>query len=413
MNTDHLALSIRRVVDSSQTCSGCGACALVSDRVTMQLDDSGNLRPTVAARQADTNSREEHKQFERVCPGVRVTSERSTAPQKHSVFGGYVSAWEAVAIDDETRFAGSSAGVITAMTEWLRSTGVTTGTIGAAADGLAPRRTIAVQIQTRDEALRAAGSRYAPVSTLASYDPRGGQALVAKPCEANALAAIHREYGTRPDARPPVISFFCAGTPSQRATDSLVEELGLQPDQLTELRYRGKGWPGEFYARDVAGRAAAVTYEQAWGAHLGRELPWRCKLCPDGTGGDADIAVGDYWAADARGFPVFGDAPGVSVAIARTRRGHEWLVKAAEHGILALSPVELDDVARVQPLQSERKQTLTWRLLGRVLAGRPVPRYRGFRLLLATTLKPRKVAKAFLGTVERTLAPGSRRIPPS
>lgn len=413
MTQDKLAAKVARVVNRSETCSGCGACALISARVSIATDDRGNLRPTVAAAPTPADPEEELRIFDRVCPGVRARSSQNAGQNWHPVFGYYVSAWEASAADPEIRFAGGSAGVLTAMGEWLRESAISSGTVGVTALKTDPRCTIPVVISTREEALAAAGSRYAPVSTLAAYDLSERKALVGRPCEACALARLFDEAKVPRASRPPVLSFFCAGTPSQHATDDLVRELGLDPQHLVSLRYRGNGWPGSFTAIDNEGRRVDEPYESAWGAHLGRDLPWRCKLCPDGTGGDADIAVGDYWAADAKGYPTFADAPGASVVIARSIRGHDWLLRAEREGVLSLGPIDLEQVARIQPLQSERRRTVLWRILGRKLAGRPTPRYRGFQLLRATTLNPRKVVKALFGTIERTISPQSNRIPPS
>ncbi len=120
-----------------------------------------------------------------------------------------------------------------------------------------------------------------------------------------------------------------------------------------------------------------MSYEDSWGGkNLGRRLPLRCKLCADGTGGeDADIAVGDFWATDAKGgYPAFDNADGNSVIIARTQRGAELLLAAADQRILTLNPpVNLESVAAVQPLQAERRRTLAGRLAGRRLAGYRVP----------------------------------------
>src|SRR5699024_5989573 len=134
---------------------------------------------------------------------------------------------------------------------------------GAAMGSLQPTRTVPVRIMSRDEALAASGSRYAPVSTLDglndSYD-----AVVGKPCEISALRRMQPES----EGGPVSLSFFCAGTPSQRATRSLIAKLGIDPDAATTLRYRGNGWPGDFTVGDGT-TVARVSYDDSWGKHLG------------------------------------------------------------------------------------------------------------------------------------------------
>ena len=143
-----------------------------------------------------------------------------------------------------------------------------------------------------------------------------------------------------------------------------------------------------------------MSYSESWGEHLGRDVQWRCRLCVDGTGAHADVSVGDFWETDDRGFPLFSEADGRSVAIARTERGERLLRDASEAGYVALRPVDPDAVAAIQPLQTDRKLTLAARLIGRRLAGRSVPRYSGYGLvrlqLSAIRRAPRAAARTFV-----------------
>ena len=353
----------------------------------------------------------EAERFKRVCPGARVEARREPGQRHHRVFGQYVAAWKARASDPAVRYEGSSAGVLTALSTWFLETGIVSTARAARSDTLTPTRTVPVTIMSREQALAAAGSRYAPVAMLDGYRPEQNSLFVGKPCEAAALQQFHDAEGTAADDRPPILSFFCAGTPSQDSTDGLLDKLGMTPNVVQELRYRGRGWPGDFSATDANGVTVRSPYAEAWGKHLGRGLPWRCKLCPDGTGGVADVSVGDFWEADEKGFPVFSEQEGTSVLIARTERGRRWVLAAVADGFLEISPVDLDDVARIQPLQVERKRTLLVRLLARLAAGRPVPSYAGFKLLRSLTWNPKLVAKAFLGTVERTVRKSNFRTP--
>lgn len=407
---DPLARAIRRVT-RNENCTGCGGCTLVSPRVTMQQNPAGFLRPVITpATAADTtataNTKEqtqaEARQFKAMCPGVAVRAPSPPNALRHPTFGPYYSTWAAAAVDPQVRHAGSSGGVLTALTTWLIDTGQVTSMIGATGDPSAPSRTVAVTITTREQALAASGSRYAPVATLAGWAGKPSAGLVAKPCEIAAAAQHHRASGTTAPL-PITLSFFCAGTPSQHATDELVESLGMRQNELSHLRYRGLGWPGRFTATSTTGDTASLSYEKSWGTHLGRQLQFSCKLCVDGTGAHADIAVGDLWQADARGYPVFADSAGNSVAIARTTRGHAILLAAAASGVITISPVSLERVAAIQPYQVQRRATLLGRLLGRSLAGKPVPHYRGYGLARLALRNPYGNARALAGTFVRSL----------
>lgn len=404
---DPLDRAVRSVVERRESCSGCGGCELISQRVALRLDETGQLRPHVAHMDAvegatARQSKAEAKLFKQICPGRVVNLPTERDRKFHPVMGEYVLAFAGEAADPDTRYEGSSAGVLTALTAWLVESGRAKGALSASSNPQSPRHTIPVRITTRAEALASAGSRYAPVSMAGKSTLRDHDVFVGKPCEVAARRELDNVTPSS-EARP-YLSFFCAGTPSQHDTDGLIEFLGGTPSTVSSLRYRGRGAPGNFEFTD-AERSGSLSYSESWGVHLGRNLPWRCKLCPDGTGGVADIAVGDYWEADESGFPVLSETSGTSVVIARTHRGLAWLRAAHAEGVIQIRELDLDLVAATQPLQTERKKTLSWRLLGRLVAGRPIPKFRGFRLVSVADRSPRVIVRAFGGTLRRSVSP--------
>lgn len=402
---DPLLQAVSRVL-ANDNCSGCGACALISERINMNLSDEGYLRPEFAEAPEDTPvNRAAAALFKEVCPGVRLRAPMTAdRPQHHPSFGSYVSSWEAWACDEDIRFAGSSGGVLTALGEWLVRSGTIEAAIVSTGSPSAPTRTVPVRIMSREDFLASAGSRYAPVSNIQAMDDGGANlAVVGKPCEISALKNLQHSTGVAPDEGPVMLSFFCAGTPSQQATDRLAQTLGTPVDQVSELRYRGNGWPGNFAVTNRAGSTESLSYDESWGRHLGRALQWRCKLCPDGVGEDADVAVGDYWDADNDGYPLFADQQGRSVAIARTNRGHQLLLDAAAAGAVYLRPVSLRSVAAIQPLQVQRRATLVGRLTGRLLAGKRIPLYTGYGLSRLARVKLKDNLAALRGTRSRSV----------
>lgn len=392
VNGDLLAHAIDTVV-SNENCSGCGVCALVARRVSMVMSDDGFMRPAVEAPGPNDDPEREQRVFRACCPGAGLTAPAAEGPV-HWLFGRVVRAWEGHAADPALRHAGSSGGVLTALIAFLVDSGEHPAILGAAQDRKRPTRTVPVRITSREEAIAASGSRYAPVSVPAGWN---GGAMVGKPCE---VAGLRRYIDATSGDDPILLSFFCAGTPSQVATDGLIQRLGGDPDQVTSLRYRGAGWPGRFaFTGPVSG---SEDYNESWGHHLGRQLQPRCKICPDGTGEHADIAVGDYWATDDRGYPSFEEGDGSSVIIARTTRGARLIERAFAARVLVLAKVDLDDVARIQPLQSERRVVQLGRALGRRLAGYRVPKFRGYRALRLALRYARRNVRATRGTWRRS-----------
>ncbi|WP_417217480.1 Coenzyme F420 hydrogenase/dehydrogenase, beta subunit C-terminal domain [Arthrobacter sp.] len=323
--------------------------------------------------------------------------------------GSFVGVWKGHAVDPETRHRGSSAGVLTALTTWLLESGKATRVAGAGADR-DPRRTVPVSITTKEEALASAGSRYAPTATLSNPDIQlPGTAVVGKPCEISALKSYvinAKANGNRPST-PILLSFFCAGTPSAHATQRLIESLGIAKSTVPDsLWYRGRGWPGRFTVqlRDIT---RSVSYDESWGKVLGPATQWRCKVCPDGVGESADIAVADFWQSDDSGYPIFVETDGSSAVIARTIRGRDLLLEAVSEGIIDLEPIDINSLAAVQPLQVQRRTGLLARLTGSLLAGRRIPLFTGFSLAKIARRQPRLFLRIARGTYQRVRSAGS------
>jgi len=373
--------AIERVVRSGN-CSGCGACALLDAGIEMRLDERGYSRPVRVAPRPQSDPASEAAvvaRFEASCPGVTVSAQNPPGATRHPTMGPVIQVFEAWATDGGIRFAGSSGGVLTALSTWLLDSGEAARVIGAVADRSEPRRTVPVQLETKEAALSAAGSRYAPVSNASLPGAlMPDTAFVGKPCEVSALRALHG----RGEGAPLLLSFYCAGTPSQKATEMLSTQLGVSAtDRITGLWYRGHGWPGRFTVTRDDGSTVSASYNESWGNTLGPTVQWRCKLCADGVGESSDITAADLWRADDRGYPDFAEGAGVSALIARTPRGLDVVQRAAAAGVIEVTPIEINALAAVQPLHRDRRSTLVGRLLGTVLAGGTIPRYRGFGLL--------------------------------
>ncbi len=385
----------------NRNCSGCGACAALSPTLSMHLDADGFLVP-VADESTGAPPTSAAAAFKQICPGRTVRATRRAAGVSFDpLFGPYISVWRAWAGEPDIRRSGSSGGVLTALTAWLAQSERVDRVVAAGADPARPDRTVPVEIRSRDEALAAAGSRYAPVGVASLAASLGSDsAFVGKPCETDAVRRLLRPKGDL----PLLMSFFCAGVPSQHATSELVEALGADLREVTSLRYRGDGCPGDFVATTTSGHGVRASYQESWGAHLGRQLQDRCKICPDGTGMHADIAVGDFWATDDAGYPTFDENDGVSVALGRTQRGHELLLAASAAGVLVLEPVAISELYATQPSQLRRRRELPGRLVGRRLAGRRSPRFHGFGLLkglLATPAANVRAARGMYGRARR------------
>ncbi|WP_299447267.1 Coenzyme F420 hydrogenase/dehydrogenase, beta subunit C-terminal domain [uncultured Phycicoccus sp.] len=397
-SVDVLPSAVGRVVDR-ELCTGCGGCVQLDDRITMG-DVRGFRRPIVDPGAGARDTRAAARTFRRMCPGISVTAPRPDGARRDRTLGPVLALRRAWAVAPEVRHAGSSGGTLTALVGWLverDGSGPCVASSGGASD---PRTTVPVRITTRDEAFATAGSRYAPVSVAAhpaTTDPAA--TVVCKPCEASALRRLAEIEGREP---PLLLTFFCAGTPSQRATDDLVTTLGMPAEAVLEsVRYRGRGWPGRFVARSVDGAEVSTDYRTSWGAHLGPHVQWRCRTCPDGVGESGDLSAGDLWDTDDEGYPSFAEAPGTSALVVRTARGRALLDEAVAAGVLEVEPVEAETVVAAQPYQAHRRRLLLPRLVATLVLRRAVTRARGFGILGSAARAPRAALRELRGTVVR------------
>lgn len=392
------------MVRRGDLCSGCGACvAIAPKKIVMALDGRGFLRPDGKEVLSD----DEDLLISRVCPGLGQEVEaggRTDDP----LWGPYLDVRTGWATDADLRFRGSSGGALSAILAWLVESGRVAEALTNEADESRPVANAPILARSREDILQSAGSRYAPSSPVAAIcdvpDDGLPRAFVGKPCDVAAFRALSQARPQLAERFPVVLSFFCAGVPSLEGAEAVLTALGTSPKDVSAFRYRGNGWPGRATATLKDGSERSMTYHESWGGILSSRVQHRCKICADGTGTAADIVCADAWETDSRGYPLFEEQDGVSLIVARTRKGVEILAAAEAAGALETQPFDIGRLAAMQPGQTRRRQALLARLGALRLVGRPVPRYKGLRVGAAgRTGSVRWLARNFAGTLRRAL----------
>ena len=374
--------ALERVL-SGNLCAGCGACAAAAPgRVSMATSPDGFFRP----EQTSALSAAEEARIARVCPGLSTT----VAPEGRiddPLWGPLVSVHSGYATDPALRRNASSGGVLSAVLNTLLDRGAVDHVVQVGADAAPAYGNRTVVSRSKEAVFDAAGSRYAPSAPLSDVDQHvrepGVAAFVGKPCDVAALRALALDDPRIDEKFPYKLSFFCAGVPSLDGARALLAKMGVAEDELEAFRYRGDGWPGYATARTRSGELKRLSYAESWGGVLSKQVQFRCKICPDGTGGAADLVCADAWACDAAGYPIFEEADGVSLVVARTPIGAALLRDAVDSGAVVASRLDVDKIAAMQPGQVGRKTVLLGRLAALYVLARPRPRYRGFHLFAA------------------------------
>jgi coenzyme F420 hydrogenase subunit beta len=368
--------SLREVVQNG-LCIGCGLCAaLAPRRWQMAVTDEGRLRPKPVAPEDDAAD----APILQACPGAVVEAEARGA-RLDPIWGSYSHMGEAWAGDPDTRFRAATGGLLSALGVHLLRSGKARFILHCAADPVRPMRSIWVMSDTQEQLVARCGSRYGPSDTLAGFETALARAepfgIIAKPCDANAIRA-RAKADPRVDALVvAVLVMVCGGASDLGKSRALLDEYGLNEDDLSLFRYRGYGNPGPTRIETRDGRAFEKTYNDLWKDEAGWRIQSRCKICPDAIGEAADVAASDIWPG---GGPVGEDA-GFNGVITRSSSGEALLQSAVACGDVILgrdlTPREYDDF---QPHQVAKKRAVAARLRGLAKAGQPVFRHAGLRI---------------------------------
>lgn len=400
---------LQRIIDDG-LCIGCGLCQSVAgrERIAVAKAADGELRPRVVAPL-------DHATVDRIyatCPGTRVEALPSDvaaqAPETDLVWGPWhrmVLGW---ATDPEVRHEGSTAGVLTALGQYLLRSGKVRLVLHVKASASEPSFGEATLSFSEAEVLAGAGSRYGPTAPLIDLDDvlsRGEPfALIAKPCDLNAV----RNLAHLDERVNRLIRYWltpvCGGFMPDRALGRALEGWGIDRAEVTGLRYRGRGCPGPTTISLADGSVRQMHYLDVWGEDESAwSLPFRCKICPDGIGEGADIAAADTWpgaSPDRRGSET---DPGVNSILVRTRAGMELLAAAALDGAVTLGrDVDVAYMNATQPHQVTKKRFAYARHAGLRDAGALAPEAVGLRLTeLAAANDAEENRRQRLGAMER------------
>ena len=389
-----MSFKLRKIVGAS-LCLGCGLCEGLArkDGVRMRLADNGFYEPMAEG----TVSAEAQARLKEFCPAIRL----DCIDTRQTFCGRVEAACEGWANHPAVRNAASSGGIITALAAYLLETGQVTGVLQ-----VRTRKDHCVHNElqisrTKEEVLACASSRYAPASMfdrIGEWMGRPGEryAFIGKPCDVMTLRRYTEAHPELPARIECWISLVCAGMPSYNATRTLIARAS-DTSPVLSLRYRGDGWPGDFKVEFESGRTYRCSYNESWGKVLGRDVRFRCKICPDGIGQYADLVVGDAWHTK-DGYPDFTEQDGRSFLLVRTIRGSELVEKARKAGIVSLSVLDMGRLREMQPYQYQRLCTAFYKLVpaflltGGLLKIRRLgfPRYpfvKGCRIALGTVYR--------------------------
>jgi coenzyme F420 hydrogenase subunit beta len=366
-------------IASWRMCIGCGACFSIcpTQCITLCNINHDGIRPVVN----EENCIQCGKCL-KVCPGIYSSVDdriRSRDEKINMYWGKYINLYEGYAGDSEIRYLGSSGGICSAVSVFcINQFGAKVLHIGG--NNTDPLQNITKISKSRAEVLSNSGSRYSPTSPLDSIFKvlQGSENIifVGKPCDIAGYNLLENENEELKKRTLLKLGFFCAGTPSQNGTIDLLKENRIERASVKDIRYRGKGWPGNFQVTFLSNSIPRfeVSYYKSWG-FLQKYRPLRCYLCPDGTSELADISVGDPW-YKGKGDNDFGS----SIIITRTKRGQSFIEKMIEKKELRCVGTDEGIILKSQNNLFEKRRSLWGRLVALKLLNSRCPKFPGFPL---------------------------------
>ncbi|HSF84385.1 MAG TPA: Coenzyme F420 hydrogenase/dehydrogenase, beta subunit C-terminal domain [Acidimicrobiia bacterium] len=364
------------LISQQGLCIGCGLCEAIAgpERIRCTIAPNGYERPVIVGDL-------DHATVDavcRACPGVVVTGlpeDAAAGATLDSVWGPWrriVMAW---AGDPAVRYAGSTGGVLTALGMYLLDSGEVDAVLHAGPSIEHPSFGESRISRTSAEVLEAVGSRYGPTAVLTRLEEALGSAdriaVIAKPCDLSALRLRARDEARIEAQVQYLLAMVCGGFMAPEGMAERMTWFGVAEEEVTGVRYRGNGCPGPTVFERGDREPVSVSYLDFWGDDESRwTLPYRCKICPDGTGEAADLVAADTWPGAAPTAEWVESDPGSNAVIARTASGEQLLARAAAAGHIALGElVTVADLDLWQPHQVRKKEVSWARQAGRRVAG--------------------------------------------
>ena len=207
-------------------------------------------------------------------------------------------------------------------------------------------------------------------------------AFIGKPCDLSALRNYARYNPRINESIRYWLTPVCGGFMPPPGMRQFLTRVGIHPEDVTSVHYRGEGCPGPTRIGLRDGSSHDFDYLDFWGEDESQwMLPFRCKVCADGIGESADIAASDTWSGGSPERGASASDAGTNAVSARTRRGAKLLDDAAAAGAIVIGG---DENARymdaVQPHQRRKKFAVLARWRGLAAAGRLVPQSKRLRL---------------------------------
>lgn len=331
--------SLQGVIDSSM-CIGCGVCSLVDQSVELRLHPE-----KLIYEPSGPGGREAAA----VCPAVQVDfaqAHQDIFPGREvGPYGVVESVYLAQSTDFERNRRASSGGLIKELLIELLARPDVDGAI--ALDHVAGLEFAGRLITDPADVDRLPGSIYHNLPQTSSarllQENEGRFVLVAIPCQLEGLYNYIRKF--QPQLRERIhttIGLLCGWQYSHHAIHAIASFNGIDPDDITDISYRGDGPIGRLVIATRDGKKHAISrrvnygYQVAFDRHMNTP---RCHVCVNHGNFLADIVVGDAWLPN-----TLRSRTGVSLVVCRKPETDRLVKDLASKGRIVTTDATVDEI---------------------------------------------------------------------
>lgn len=362
-------------VVKNNNCVGCGLCSkLYENCYGMQISEEGFYRPK---KFRENSNLELNEDFKKLCPGM-IRRDNLKKDNEIGIWGKYERVCTTYATDENIRYKASTGGSLTSILVYLLENNIVDGILQVRVNEKLPYISQYVISKSVEDIMNSIGSRYEPTSIFSKINEvkkfDGKLAIVGKPCDISAFKRYMQRYNLEGKVYC-YISFLCGGTPSINATLDILKDNNVDKSEITELRYRGEGWPGYFKAKKLDEDVIKMSYTESWAKKLSKKVQLSCRVCTDGIGEMADIVLGDAWNLDKNGKIDFTESDGLNITIVRSKIGKDIIDNAIKNDYIKIDREQLDEnlLNKMQPFQAMHRKQVYYKILGKKLSMKKVP----------------------------------------
>lgn len=335
--------NISKIIDN-QMCNGCGTCFSIcpTDCISVILDDkNGILKANVDSDQCINCG-----ECLDVCPSnvIDFTLESRENESKYDNFlGYYLNIYTGYSNDETIRYNSTSGGLITTILLYLLDRRDIDGAILVRPNNEKPYLFESYLAKTKEDVINSMGSKYCPISFNSIFKSLNVSnekyAVVALPCQLYGIKMLENKNPELKNVIKYHFGLLCGCTPNYLATKYFLKQHKINLDDISEIDYRGHGWPGKMFVKYRDGKEILITrrpkkykekliYQMAFTPFFNQ---YRCLACYDRFARFSDISFGDAWMDKYKN-----DTNGTSIVLTRTKEGDELIKKLVNENIINL-----------------------------------------------------------------------------